>query len=159
MHSSYASAPPPILLDCWLSHYVRVGRSIPFSGRTNMYVDGREVGRVPCLAIGHAFRDGEVRLFHCGRSWAVRGNSPHATVSAAKEQAERLYHGIGGGWLRTGLTGRAARAKRTELWKHLACSFCGAPPPDVEKTFASRGVTICDVCIREFSAHIAPRNP
>jgi hypothetical protein len=62
-----------------------------------LLVDGKELGRVPRLAICEDEKIG-VLLFHCNRSWTVLGCSGHESIAAAKEKAEWIYPGLAEHW-------------------------------------------------------------
>jgi hypothetical protein len=51
-------------LDCVrLLRYVIIDKTIEFSGQSPLFVDGRELGDVPCLAICEEKKTGGVLLF------------------------------------------------------------------------------------------------
>ena len=91
---------PPQLLDSGpVLHYANVDRGVGYAGRTLLFVDGKELGRVPNLAICAEVTSGGVLLFHCNRAWKVLGCSAHDSVGAAKEKAERIYPGLSSRWV------------------------------------------------------------
>ena len=136
------------MYDAWVTHYARIGRGVPFSGRSRAYMNGIEIGRVPCIAIARSFSDHTSLLLHCGPSWRVRGLCSYPSVREAKAGAERSYSGIRSHWVATGLTLSIARRRRREIWADQTCSFCGAIPPDVSVLIQKRSVAICDACVR-----------
>jgi hypothetical protein len=155
MPHSRTSTPPPILFDCWVTHFARLGRGAPFSGRSRAYWDGREIGRVPYLAIARSFADPSVVLLHCGRSWRVLGSMDYPSVRLAKAGAERSYPGAHALWVATALTIAKARHHRRAYWQGAVCSFCGAFPPQTKRLVQKGRVAICDACIRECSLAIS----
>jgi hypothetical protein len=72
--------PSPMLMGCRVTQYAMRDRSVTFRGRTNLYVDGKQLRAVPRLAIGEG-RTGECVLLHCGRTWKVRGAESYATLA------------------------------------------------------------------------------
>jgi hypothetical protein len=79
-------------------HYANVDEDVAYAGRTLLFVDGKELGKVPNLAICEESASGGVLLFHCSRAWKVLGCSAHKSVAAAKEKAEQIYPGLGDRW-------------------------------------------------------------
>lgn len=82
--------PPPVLSGCRVTHYALRSRRIAYSGHNNLFVDGKALGPVPCLAIADD-RDSGVLLLHCGRAWNVRGIAGYDSLADAKRAAERSY--------------------------------------------------------------------
>ncbi len=76
--------------------------NLTFTGRTNLYVDGKELGVVPHLAICRndaEISDGkDILLLHCDKDWSPIGCSVHATVEEAKRRAEGIYVGVSSRW-------------------------------------------------------------
>ena len=68
-------------------------------GRTLLFVNGRELGRVPCLAICQDKHTPEILLFHCAEDWNVLGCSAYLSVDAAKTRAEGIYQGVSRLWV------------------------------------------------------------
>ena len=85
--------PPPVLDCARVLHYALVDKSVGYVGRTLLFVDGKELGRVPLMAICEDRKVG-VLLFHCNRNWKVLGCSGHDSVAAAKRKAECTYPGL-----------------------------------------------------------------
>src|SRR5262245_6459275 len=109
--------PPPFMEGFRITHYVVRDRTIKFRGPTNHFVNGNELGSVPRLAIGEN-RSGKFALFHCGRTWNVRGSAAFFDrLSDVKRSAERVYPGISKRWVRTGISWRQADAYRKRIWK------------------------------------------
>jgi hypothetical protein len=57
--------PPPVLGPAVVYRMLCSMSSIGYSGPTSVLVDGKELGRVPCLFIGQDERLGEIALFFC----------------------------------------------------------------------------------------------
>jgi hypothetical protein len=64
-------APPPVLHCARLLYYAVLDSSVEFTGRSLLFVDGKELGPVPCLAICEG--EAETLLFHCSSDWSVLG--------------------------------------------------------------------------------------
>ena len=94
-----SSKPPQLLDSARVLHYANVDKGVGFAGRTLLFVDGKELGKVPNLAICAEVSSGGVLLFHCSRAWKVFGCSAHDSVEAAKEKAERIYPGLSSRWV------------------------------------------------------------
>jgi hypothetical protein len=80
-------------------HYANVDTGVEYAGRTLLFVGGKEVGRVPNLAICAEVSSGGVLLFHCNYAWEVFGCSAHDSVAAAKEKAEPIYPDLSSRWV------------------------------------------------------------
>ena len=147
---------PPPAIDCSrLLFYAVIDSSVQFSGRTLLFVDGRELGRVPCLAICDGKRSSEVLLFHCDSGWTTLGCSAHQSVQDAKTRAERIYPGISTLWVNADVSEEAAEVYLNEQFGNVRCSFCGKRPDEVGQMFSKEGkgkdeVGICDQCIKNF---------
>jgi hypothetical protein len=84
--------PPPPVLDCArVLEYGVVNNSVAFSGRTPLFVNRIELGRVPWLAICESKRLPRILFFHCDAEWNVLGCVACATVKETKERTERTY--------------------------------------------------------------------
>jgi hypothetical protein len=148
--------PPPALAGCRVEQFAIRTRAIKFAGRTNLYIDGKELGAVPRLAICRG-RDG-IELIHCDRQWKVLGSSGvYASVREAKQRAERIYPGISRVWQKTGFTNRPVTRFLNQIGDNLKCSFCGKSWHEVQQmiTAKTKKVAICDGCVREMSALIS----
>jgi hypothetical protein len=144
--------PPSALASARVTHYAIRHASVPFVQRGNLYVDGKLLGAVPCLAIAH---DGDAYLLlHCTRHWTPRCAVSYPTVAAAKADAERRFPGLSKRWKRTGVTKRQAVAWSRRMWKALACSFCGRPPYEIAFMFERKRVRLCDLCVDQAAAHV-----
>lgn len=147
---STANKPPPALAGCHVIEFVVLDRSVKFRGRSNLFVDGKELGPVPRLAITHD-RHGEYLLVHCSRTWKVLGIAAYGNLRKAKLAAERCYPGISNKWLRSGISHSQIESYLKKIWKGKECSFCGRRPDQIDNIFAKRRVRICDICIRAFN--------
>jgi hypothetical protein len=122
---------PPLVpvIDCArLLHHAIVDGTVQFAGRTLLFVDGNELGQVPCLAICENKKLSEVLLFHCDSEWNGLGCSAHPSVAESKARAERTYVGISARWVDAGISERTADAFLDEQFGNERCSFCGKRP-------------------------------
>jgi hypothetical protein len=141
--------PPPVLDCARLLHYAVVEKSIVYSGRTLLFVDGKEVGRVPCLAICEYEGSKVVLLFHCKRDWRVIGCSAHKSVSAAKKRAEGVYPGLSSHWREAHVTNQRAERFLNELFGNVRCIGCEKRPAQVGQLFTKGRALVCDSCVQE----------
>ena len=154
--NSNPETPPPPVIECTrLLCYAVVDSGAQFSGRTLLFVDGRELGEVPCLAICEEKKSSGVLLFHCDSEWTTLGCSAHQSVPDAKTRAERIYPGISTRWVDAGVSEEAAEVYLNEQFGNARCSFCGKRPDEVEQMFFKEGegkdeVGICNQCIKGF---------
>src|SRR5580700_414603 len=135
LSNSHGPETPPStpVIDCSrLLGYAIVDNTVQFSGRTLLFVDGKELGRVPCLAICENKKLSEVLLFHCDREWNTLGCSAHPSVAEAKARAERIYAGISTRWVDAGVSEQTAEAYLNEQFGNERCSFCDRRPDKVE---------------------------
>jgi hypothetical protein len=64
------------------------------------FVRGKNVGRVPYLAIYKERYPGHFTLYYCDRDWNSLGSSSgYQSVDAAKHQAEHIYPGSLARWI------------------------------------------------------------
>jgi hypothetical protein len=76
--------PPPVLDSARLLDYAVLDESVSYSGHSSLFVDGKELGPVPCLAICQALDGAGVLLFHCSDDWTVLGAAEYLSVAEAK---------------------------------------------------------------------------
>ena len=141
--------PAPVIDCARLLHYAFVEKSIVYSGRTLLFVDGKEVGRVPCLAICEYEGSKEVLLFHCKRDWRVIGCSAHESVFAAKQRAEGVYPGLSSHWREAHVTKQRAERFLNEHFGNVRCIGCEKRPDQVEQLFTKGRALVCDSCVQE----------
>jgi len=126
--SGRQNVPPPAIDCARVLSYAAVDVGVQFSGRTLLFVDGKELGPAPRLAICEDVRTGEVLLFHCDRDWQVLGCSGHATVNEARSKAEGIFQGVSSRWKNAEVSKEAARAYLEELFEGQKCDRCGKLP-------------------------------
>ena len=149
------AAPPPTVTGLRVLRYATTA-SLKFSGRSYLFVDGEEVGRVPRLIIGEEmYLDSEVALLFCDRYWNAIGIAAgYRSIREAEARADRMYAGIGSRWVNPRVTKRQARAHEELIWKRERCSFCKRLPPQFNRWFPRNGASICDDCVRKFFAKL-----
>jgi len=157
--------PPPVLGNARVLEYAVLDESVTYSGHSSLFVvnvdEGlKELGPVPCLAIGEDLKTGEIMLLHCDQGWDVLGlGGKYKSIAQAKARAERAYHGISACWIDAKITQDEALRFRDEIWADKRCSFCNKIPPDFNKMIERNNVRICDLCIAEFQKIIAEEPP
>jgi hypothetical protein len=75
-----------------------------------LFVDGKELGPVPRLAICEEEQASGFLLFHCDAEWHVMGTSAHESVSEAKRRAEVVYPGVSRRWVEANVSREEAEA-------------------------------------------------
>lgn len=89
------------LNDAVLLCYAVLDESVGYTvGHGLFFVDGKEIGRVPRLAICKDKDSGLFTLYHCDEDWNLLGVATnYQTVDAAKRRAERIYPGSPTRWI------------------------------------------------------------
>ncbi len=157
------SIPPPVLASARVLFYATVNDSVKFMGRTLLFVDGKELGPVPCLAICKQETSNEALLLHCDSEWNTLAGSGHASPDDAKARAERIYAGLSTRWIDAGVSMEEAAAYKAGLSKaskdHLEelrstarCSFCLRKFAEVDDMHVNEteNAFICNRCVQEF---------
>jgi len=97
--------PPPIITDNdrFLVCYAWLDDSVGYTkGHGLFFVDAKEIGRVPCLAICEDKQSGKPTLYYCDENWTLLGVAAnYQSVEAAKDRAERIYPGSASRWIDT----------------------------------------------------------
>ena len=151
------SKPPPVLDCARVLEYAILNDAVSFSGKTLLFVDGKELGCVPCLAICQNLNEAEVLICHCDSDWTVLGVGGYDSVSAAKSRAERIYPGVSSCWVQAHVSESEASRYLDEMWGDQRCSFCGKRPDEVKQLFGRGRAHICDSCIDEFHEDLYTR--
>jgi ClpX C4-type zinc finger len=146
MPDSRVENPPPVLDCARLLHYAVLDAAVKFSGRSLLFVDGKELGAVSCLAICEDKNTTGVLLFHCAVDWCVLGCSAHDTVSDAKARAERVYNSVSTRWVDANVSRETAESYLNQLFANQRCSICGKRPDEVDSLIQSGSVWICNRC-------------
>jgi hypothetical protein len=142
--------PPPVLDCAWVLEYAEVDESVRYTGKSTLYVGGKELGAVPRLALCQNLDEAEVMIFHCDREWNVLGTGSAPSLSAARESAERAYSGISAKWIKSRYSREEAEKYLSESWAEERCSFCGRMPHQVSSlVHGQTGAKICNLCVSE----------
>ena len=155
MSSDKSILPPPPALSCArVLCYAYTDNGVQFSGGTLLFVDGKELGQVPCLAICQEKNTSEVLLLHCDCEWNQLGCSAHPSVEQAKSKAEHIYSGLSSRWVNANVSEEAAESYLDEVLSR--CSFCGRRFDRAEEMIAneSENAHICNYCIEEFHKNL-----
>jgi hypothetical protein len=116
--SEFSSIPPPLIClnDRLLLHYAVLNESVGFNaGHGLFFIDGEEIGKVPCLAICQDQHSTQVTLYYCKRDWSLIGVAAYDSVAAAKQRAERIYPGSSTCWIKADFTEEDAKRYRGEI--------------------------------------------
>lgn len=138
--------PPPVLDCARVLLYVIIDKSIESSGRSLLFVDGKELGRVPCLAVCEEKKTGGVLLFHCTSDWTVLGCSAHKSIRDAQLRAEEIYKGASLVWTNPNVSPEAAEAFLNEMFGEDRCRLCGRRPDEVDSFIQHGSNRICKHC-------------
>jgi len=140
------ASPPPVLDCARVLRYAIIDSSIEFAGRSLLFVGGKELGKVPCLAICEEKKTGGVLLFHCAEDWAVLGCSAHKTMTDAQVRAEAMYKGVSSQWVDAKVSPETAEVYLDEMFGEDRCSVCGRRPDEVDSLVHTGSVHICNHC-------------
>lgn len=146
--------PPPVLDSARLLAYAVLDETVRYSGHSSLFVDGKELGAVPCLAIcqpSGASGISGVLLFHCSDDWTVLGAAEYPSVAEAKRRAEHIYRGLYSHWIEANVTEQEVARHMDEVWGDKRCSVCGKTPDQVERLLGKNDVRLCDSCIEGFT--------
>ena len=148
--------PPPVLDCARVIEYAEVDASVRYTGRITVYVDGKELGPVPRLAICENMDDAsDLLLFYCDREWNVLGAGGGPSLEAVRETAERAYSGISAKWLKSNFSREEAKRHLDEHWGDQRCAFCGRTPNQVHFLVQGKtGARICDICVSELKEEL-----
>jgi ClpX C4-type zinc finger len=153
MKSSIGEPPPVITNRARVVIYAVLGKSIKYSGRKLIFVGGKELKKVPCVAIG---LDGSTKgkeafwLSYCDKDWNSIASFPYESAEIAMKRAERMYPGISDLWQTPKISKRKAENYIKKMNDELRCSFCGVSHYERQSVASSGMVHICDVCIDGF---------
>jgi hypothetical protein len=155
-----SSTPPPIICinDRVLIQYAVLNDSVGFApGHGLFFIDGKEIGWVPYLAICENKESQELALYFCGGDWSPVGIVPCDSIEAAKRKAECIYPGSSACWVEAHSSENDVKRFVGEAWETQRCSFCGKRPDQdhLSAFFQGNGsVRICDECIRQFGTQL-----
>jgi ClpX C4-type zinc finger len=148
--------PPTTLANARVLEYAVLGGDVTYSGHSSLFVDGKELGPVPCLAICQSFDKNDILLLQCDRDWSILGVAVQSSVAQAKKRAERIYPGVSAHWVKAEATEssaipRTAIPHTKEPVDDLRCSFCGKRPNEVNQMIEKGRTRICDSCVGKFN--------
>lgn len=158
-------SPPPIICvnDRILIEYAILDEKVGFkAGHHLMFVNDKEIGRVPCLAICQDKDSPRFFLYFCDNYWAMIGMTSSDSINAAKRTAELIYPGSSASWRGAEFTeeDRERFLERTNAWTR--CSFCGKRDDErlLSSTFQGKNnACICSNCVREFYSDLRQSSP
>jgi ClpX C4-type zinc finger len=141
--------PPPVLDGDRLLAYAIVDETVNHTGSSTLYVDGKQIGAVPCLAVVQQETGGVLLLF-CDEQWNSVGVVECSSLAEAQSRAGSEYRGLSPKWVNANVTEQEAAQYLEEQSNSQRCSFCGKPPVAVQQLFAAPAARICDECVRDF---------
>jgi hypothetical protein len=147
--------PPPVIGTDRALHYAILNDGVGYSpGQGLLSVDGKELGKVPCLAICQAKGSSEFLLYHCALDWSILAVGAYDSVAAAKRRADRIYPSSSACWTEAHVTEQDATRYLDETWAGLRCSFCGKRPDETHAEIfeGDANARICARCIAALSA-------
>jgi hypothetical protein len=105
---SSSNVPPPVICfnDRVLLQYAVLDESVGYTaGHGLFFVDGKEIGKVPCLAICQERDCLRYTLYYCDSDWSLLGvATDYESVDAAKHRAERIYPRSWARWVEANFT-------------------------------------------------------
>jgi len=147
----HTSAVPPVICGARVIEYAVVDDTVNYTGREHLYVGGKELGPVPCLAICQNLDDDFMYLAHCDKHWNVLGASGSGTepetLANLKESAEKAYRGISNKWQPLSISKEDAIRFEALLDEGRVCGFCNQIFDDDEKLFHGAYGAICHNCV------------
>lgn len=117
-----------------------------FVGRTLLFVDGVELGRMPRLAICEERKTSGVLLIHCDQEWNPLGCSAHDSPQSARQKAQRIYPNIDERWVDAGVSDAEAEQYLEEAYGDIRCSVCGKRADQVTQLHQRDQKLFCDSC-------------
>ena len=144
-----ANAPPPALEGARLLAYAIVDATVGHTGKSTLYVDGKLLGAVPCLAICQQWPDA-VLLFFCDEKWESLGVVECPSLAEAQKRAEGEYTGLSKRWVNANVSEEQAARYLSKQSDAPRCSFCGKSPQEVQQMFSTPTACVCDGCVRDF---------
>lgn len=98
-----STRPPAVITgnDRALLYYAVLDESVGYTkGHGLLFVDGKEIGKVPCLAICQDKDSRTFTLYYCDRDWSLLGvAADYKSIDAAKHRAELIYPGLAARWI------------------------------------------------------------
>lgn len=143
------AVPPPVLDGARLLAYAIVDETVTHTGSSTLYVDGKPIGAVPCLAIVQQETGGVLLLF-CDEQWDSIGVVECSSLAEAQTRADSEYKGLSTTWVNANVSEQEAARYMEEQSDAQRCSFCEKPPEAVRHLFATSTARICDGCVSDF---------
>ena len=147
------SDPPPAICSERVLYYARLDESIEYrAGHVLMFIGGREVEKVPCLAICQLTQNTNtesVLLCYCDSDWSPIGVGGHESVAAAQRRAERIYPGVSSCWIEAQVTVEEVERYLDEQWGDERCHVCNKRGDKVDALIEQSVGWICDRCFAE----------
>jgi hypothetical protein len=151
----FSSVPPPALCSERVLFYAVLDESVGYNaGHRLIFVNGKELGKVPYLAICQGKETSKFIAYYCDGDWQPIAISAFDTVETAKRRAEHIYPGSSAKWVEAHFTEEDVTRYLDEIWADLRCSFCGKrPDQNVESIIEAKdgSARICEKCVAEFS--------
>jgi hypothetical protein len=138
--------PPPVLDCARLIEFAILDTGVEFAGHSLLFVDGKELGAVPRLAVCEDVKTSDILLFHCAADWKVLGCSAHPSIADAESRAEHIYQGVCSRWTTANVSRDAAIAYLDEQFGHAKCCICGKRPYEVDSMLQRGAASICSRC-------------
>jgi hypothetical protein len=149
-----SAGPPPVLAGGRVLMHAVTGLPAKYSGHSNLFVGGKEVGPVPHLVIAESLYEPGIVLLHCSTAWRVLGIMSFPGIEEATKRAERIYPGVSSAWIKAHVSKAQAVKYEKEVWQGMECSFCGRLPPQFQRLISGENANICDLCVRQSTAII-----
>ena len=149
------AVPPPAVCSERVLHYAVLDETVGFnSDHRSIFVNGKQLGKVPYLAICQGKVPPKFNTYYCNGDWQPDGHSAHDSIADAKQRAEYIYPGSSAKWVEAHFTKEDVTRYLDEIWADLRCSFCGKRPEQgIESIIQAKdgNARICDKCVAEFS--------
>ena len=146
--------PPPVLCSARVIEYAILDDTVTYTGRRTLYVGGKELGPVPCLAILENLEGGHIYIAHCDESWSVLGASGIdanvETIESLKNEAEVSHRGVTPKWQSLGVSKEDAVRFDELLGEGVVCGFCSRSVSTKEELFHGPYGDICHSCVEAF---------
>jgi hypothetical protein len=143
-----SNVPPPLVIDSARVLSYAFVDDIPYRRHGRLYVDGKLLEAVPCLAIVvNLGKDIGPMLFHCDEEWNALGTSGNGSVAAIKDDAEHNYPGVAARWVDINTSVEDALRYYDAQHGSLACDYCGKRPFELNGWIEGRNSIICRVCV------------
>lgn len=92
------SKPPTILDSARVLAFAILDSTVEYTGKITVYMDGKLIGPVPCLAICQNEGERDYLLFYCNKKWKVLAAGGYPSFELTQERAEVAYRGSMAKW-------------------------------------------------------------